>query len=103
MEDGDLVHMKGGGWGIFNVDADDHARHLAVPRLVQRLEGRLDSVRKGDYEHFMQKEIFEQPESIAATMRGRVKRVRRPPLIPSPPFGAIHIDFRSPSLRVSSP
>jgi glucosamine 6-phosphate synthetase-like amidotransferase/phosphosugar isomerase protein len=27
----------------------------------------------GSYDYFMQKEIFEQPESIMNTMRGRVK------------------------------
>ena len=28
---------------------------------------------KGGYEHYMQKEIHEQPESVLQTMRGRVK------------------------------
>jgi glucosamine--fructose-6-phosphate aminotransferase (isomerizing) len=28
---------------------------------------------QGGYDHFMQKEIHEQPESIQQTMRGRVK------------------------------
>jgi glucosamine 6-phosphate synthetase-like amidotransferase/phosphosugar isomerase protein len=27
---------------------------------------------KGQYDHFMQKEIYEQPESVVNTMRGRV-------------------------------
>ena len=27
----------------------------------------------GSYDYFMQKEIFEQPESVMNTMRGRVK------------------------------
>ena len=27
---------------------------------------------KGNYEHFMLKEIMEQPESVVNTMRGRV-------------------------------
>ena len=30
-------------------------------------------IMKGGYDHFMQKEIHEQPESILQTMRGRVK------------------------------
>ena len=33
---------------------------------------KLQQIMKGNYEYFMQKEIFEQPESIFNTMRGRV-------------------------------
>ena len=33
----------------------------------------LESIEKGGYEHFMLKEIFEQPKSIADTFRGRLK------------------------------
>lgn len=43
---------------------------------MQKLEGKLESILKGAYAHFMQKEICEQPESLAATLAGRVKRVR---------------------------
>jgi glucosamine 6-phosphate synthetase-like amidotransferase/phosphosugar isomerase protein len=73
LEDGDVVHIKRGGWGIFNIDADD--KDATVPRVMQKLEGKLESILKGDYEHFMLKEICEQPDSLAATMAGRVKRV----------------------------
>jgi glucosamine 6-phosphate synthetase-like amidotransferase/phosphosugar isomerase protein len=65
--------MKRAGWGIFNIDAEDN--ELAVPRVLEKLQGKLESIMKGEYEHFMQKEIFEQPESIQATLLGRVKRV----------------------------
>ena len=34
----------------------------------------LSDVGMGNYAHFMQKEIFEQPETIAAAMRGRISR-----------------------------
>jgi glucosamine--fructose-6-phosphate aminotransferase (isomerizing) len=40
--------------------------------LIQRLDLELDSIEKGGYEHFMLKEIFEQPQSIHDTMRGRI-------------------------------
>jgi glucosamine 6-phosphate synthetase-like amidotransferase/phosphosugar isomerase protein len=73
LEDGDVLHIKQGGWGIFNLDASDV--ESTVLRVVQKLEGKLESIMKGDYEHFMLKEIFEQPESLAATMAGRVKHV----------------------------
>ncbi|OKL40763.1 glutamine--fructose-6-phosphate transaminase (isomerizing) [Pontibacter flavimaris] len=39
---------------------------------VQHLEMELESIEKGGYEHFMLKEIFEQPRSILDSMRGRM-------------------------------
>ena len=32
----------------------------------------LQQIMKGNYSTFMQKEIFEQPESVVNTMRGRI-------------------------------
>ncbi|WP_400192723.1 glutamine--fructose-6-phosphate transaminase (isomerizing) [Hymenobacter sp. B81] len=40
---------------------------------IQKLELELDSIEKGGYEHFMLKEIFEQPRSILDSMRGRLE------------------------------
>ena len=39
---------------------------------VQELEQTLESIEKGGYDHFMLKEIFEQPKSIIDTLRGRI-------------------------------
>jgi glucosamine--fructose-6-phosphate aminotransferase (isomerizing) len=39
---------------------------------IQELEMHLEAIEKGGYEHFMLKEIFEQPRSILDSMRGRV-------------------------------
>ncbi|MBO0950101.1 glutamine--fructose-6-phosphate transaminase (isomerizing) [Fibrella forsythiae] len=39
---------------------------------VQKIEMELEAIEKGGFEHFMLKEIFEQPRSIADSMRGRV-------------------------------
>ena len=41
-------------------------------REVQRLTMELQQIMRGDYKTFMQKEIFEQPESVVNTMRGRL-------------------------------
>ena len=41
-------------------------------RTIQTLEMELAAIMKGSFSHFMQKEIFEQPESVVNTMRGRV-------------------------------
>lgn len=39
---------------------------------IQELKFSLEQIEKGGYEHFMLKEIFEQPKSIHDTMRGRL-------------------------------
>ncbi len=39
---------------------------------VQKLEMNLSALEKGGYEHFMLKEIYEQPDSIRDSMRGRI-------------------------------
>ena len=39
---------------------------------IQKLEQNLESIEKGGFDHFMLKEIFEQPKSIIDTMRGRI-------------------------------
>jgi glutamine---fructose-6-phosphate transaminase (isomerizing) len=39
---------------------------------IQTLQMELDSIEKGGYDHFMLKEIFEQPRSIHDSMRGRL-------------------------------
>ncbi len=43
---------------------------------IQKLELELEAIEKGGYEHFMLKEIMEQPKSILDCMRGRVDSVR---------------------------
>jgi glucosamine--fructose-6-phosphate aminotransferase (isomerizing) len=40
---------------------------------IQELEMHLEAIEKGGYEHFMLKEIFEQPRSILDSMRGRIQ------------------------------
>ena len=43
-----------------------------VTPYVQELEMELEAIEKGGYEHFMLKEIYEQPRSIRDSMRGRL-------------------------------
>jgi glucosamine--fructose-6-phosphate aminotransferase (isomerizing) len=43
---------------------------IKIP-YIQELEMKLEALEKGGYEHFMMKEIYEQPRSIADSMRGR--------------------------------
>lgn len=70
LEDGDLVHVRGGGWGIYNVK--ETRAEYAVVRVLQTLEVEVEQIMKAGYNHYMQKEIYQQPESIIETMRGRV-------------------------------
>ncbi len=39
---------------------------------IQKVELSIDEIDKGDYEHYMLKEIYEQPASILDTIRGRI-------------------------------
>ncbi|PWA19702.1 hypothetical protein CCH79_00006866, partial [Gambusia affinis] len=41
-------------------------------RAIQTLQMELQQIMKGNFSSFMQKEIFEQPESVVNTMRGRI-------------------------------
>ena len=43
-----------------------------VEPIVQKLQMSLDQIEKGGYDHFMLKEIYEQPKAITDTFRGRL-------------------------------
>ncbi|KAK2990367.1 hypothetical protein RJ640_027647 [Escallonia rubra] len=80
IEDGEVVHLKDGGVSILKFDhgKGKHSGALTRPASVQRalsiLEMEVEQINKGKYEHYMQKEIHEQPESITTSMRGRLIR-----------------------------
>ncbi|XP_022734343.1 glutamine--fructose-6-phosphate aminotransferase [isomerizing] 2-like [Durio zibethinus] len=79
IEDSEVVHLKDGGVSILKFESDKgkHSSALSGPSSVQRalsfLEMEVEQMNKGHYEHYMQKEIHEQPESLTTTMRGRLK------------------------------
>ena len=66
LEEGDAVSLNADGYQI--VDIDDQP----VDRPVKQVETRADSVQRGDYSHYMLKEIFEQPQAVAETLEGRL-------------------------------
>ena len=45
---------------------------LEETREINELEVELQQIMKGDFDTFMQKEIFEEPETAVNSMRGRV-------------------------------
>lgn len=46
--------------------------NIETSPYINQLELELEAIEKGGYEHFMLKEIFEQPKSIADCLRGRL-------------------------------
>jgi len=91
LEDNDVLHLHGGGYGIYNTEHQDVEE--AVPRVLHTLQIEVEQIMKGGYDHFMQKEIHEQPESLLQTMRGRVQfqrpAVGNPYLIPRIKLGGL--------------
>ena len=66
LDDNDVVEIKGGAYSIVNMNSHE------VQRDVQDVEFDADAIAKGGFAHFMLKEIFEQPEVLRNTMRGRL-------------------------------
>lgn len=66
LEDEQVAVLTRNGYNISNFN-DDH-----VDPVITHVDFDVDNVDKGCYEHYMLKEIHEQPQSIADTMRGRV-------------------------------
>ncbi|KAF7228124.1 glutamine--fructose-6-phosphate aminotransferase [isomerizing] 2 isoform X1 [Nothobranchius furzeri] len=69
MEDDDIAVVKGGNLSIHRMNRQAGEDPV---RAVQTLQMELQQIMKGNFEAFMQKEIFEQPESVVNTMRGRI-------------------------------
>ncbi|KAI9781985.1 MAG: glutamine--fructose-6-phosphate transaminase (isomerizing) [Geoglossum umbratile] len=69
LEDDDIAHIHEGQLNIHRLTKDDGTSNV---RAIQTLELELQEIMKGKFDHFMQKEIFEQPESVVNTMRGRL-------------------------------
>jgi glucosamine--fructose-6-phosphate aminotransferase (isomerizing) len=67
LDDYEVAIIRNGKLSIQNLDNTQK-----VP-YIQKLEMELETIEKGGYDHFMIKEIFEQPRSIADSMRGRLR------------------------------
>lgn len=68
-QDDDVAAVKEGALSIHRLRRcmdDPHAREITTLKME------IQQIMKGNYEYFMQKEIFEQPESVVNTMRGRL-------------------------------
>eukprot|EP00759_Apiculatamorpha_spiralis_P006240 PhF_6_TR13654/c0_g1_i2/m.21906/K00820/glmS, GFPT; glucosamine--fructose-6-phosphate aminotransferase (isomerizing) len=73
LEDEDVVHVSSSGMQFYNRLRNQNYEKLKKElRQMEVLEMELAGIMKGGYEHYMLKEIMEQPESIVNSMRGRV-------------------------------
>jgi len=66
LNDNEIAYLKRDELLIKNLD------NMVKTPYVQELEIKLEMLEKGGYEHFMLKEIYEQPRSIRDCMRGRI-------------------------------
>jgi len=66
LNDYEIAVVRDGELTVKNID-----NALQSP-YIQTVELELEAIEKGGYEHFMLKEIFEQPRSVADCLRGRV-------------------------------
>lgn len=69
LEDEDVAHISEGALHIHRLS---NTSNVPENREFQMLELQLQEIMKGKFDHFMQKEIFEQPESVVNTMAGRL-------------------------------
>ncbi len=70
LEEGDFAELT-----LAGVAVTDLAGNV-VKREVTRFEHQVDAADKGEYRHYMLKEIFEQPEVVAATLAGRISKTQ---------------------------
>jgi len=66
LNDQEIVVIRDGKLSIKNT------ANLPLTPYIQTVDLELEAIEKGGYEHFMLKEIFEQPRSIRDCMRGRL-------------------------------
>ncbi len=66
LSDGEMAIISRGGFRTTTLDA------VPVAKDVQQVEWKLEQIELDGFQHFMLKEIFEQPESIRMCLRGRI-------------------------------
>lgn len=71
LEDDDVSWITSGRLTIHRINRKRES-NFSLTREITTLKLEIQQIMKGNYNSFMQKEIFEQPESVINTMRGRV-------------------------------
>ncbi len=72
LEDDDVAAVKDGVLSIHRMPHDGSSSDSATNREITTLKMEIQQIMKGNFSSFMQKEIFEQPDSVVNTMRGRI-------------------------------
>ncbi len=80
LEEGDWVTLNGDGARIRDAEGREAAREITLTALSGALIG------KGQYRHFMEKEIFEQPAVIGDTLQAYLNPLTRRVELPDLPF-----------------
>jgi glutamine---fructose-6-phosphate transaminase (isomerizing) len=71
LEEGDVADLRPEGVVITDVDGQP------MERVPETIEWTAEAAEKGGYEHFMLKEIHEQPEALRQSLTGRISRAGR--------------------------
>jgi glutamine---fructose-6-phosphate transaminase (isomerizing) len=66
LEDGEMAVLTDDGYQTVSLDGE------SLSKEVKEIAWDLDAIEKGGHDHFMIKEIFEQPHTIMQAIRGRV-------------------------------
>ncbi|MCH7884604.1 MAG: glutamine--fructose-6-phosphate transaminase (isomerizing), partial [Planctomycetes bacterium] len=66
LDEGEMVRLTADHLRITTLDA------VPVARAAEKIEWSLEQIDLGEHEHFMLKEIFEQPEALENCLRGRL-------------------------------
>jgi glutamine---fructose-6-phosphate transaminase (isomerizing) len=67
LSDGELAVVTREGYSVKNIE------NVPQEKIITELDFSLEKIEKGGFEHFMLKEIFEQPAVMQDVMRGRVR------------------------------
>ncbi len=67
LHDGEMGLCTRDGVQLFDINAQQ------VDAVVEKLEMDLQAIQKGGFDHFLLKEIYEQPESLRSTLSGRIQ------------------------------
>ena len=67
LDDGELAEVRADGYTVFDCTGKP------IEKPVSRVAWDIEAAEKGGYEHFMLKEIMEQPRAIKSTLDPRVK------------------------------
>jgi glucosamine--fructose-6-phosphate aminotransferase (isomerizing) len=66
LDDGEMAVLDRSGYRIVDLSAAE------VSKKISRIDWDLAQIERGGFQHFMLKEIFEQPQTVENTMRGRL-------------------------------